>query len=376
MRFATTIGGWNSSTNKVVDVAVGSTGDGAGKVSAILTSTNIGVANVQVSDTATPTTNDTLTVAMASGEAPAKILLQAAPTVVPVSVGTTTGSSTLTATVYDASNNPLVNQPVAFEIVDGTSTSGGETITPVVVMTAATAGGGLTVGQARATFNSGSMPSGGAGVKIRASVVGTTVETEPIGVNVTASSNDVAIVIGGTAGSIAFGQDSKASQDSTGANYLYKMSVLVADSNGNPVSGAVVNLGVWPIAWATGVGCTPDTDGFVWDPLSGTGGAYVPGNGGTFRNEDANENLILDAGEDGQENILLRHITRVSYTGNIRRADYSDQLIRRHCALFGNNGCKRRGWFDSYLSEDKRHVDIRQNPRHHYASRALKHAPR
>lgn len=288
VRFATTIGGWNSSTNKVLDVAVGTTGDGTGKVSATLTSTNIGIANVQVSDAAAPATNDTLAVAMASGAAPAKIFLQAAPTVVPVSVGSTTGSSTLTATVYDASNNPLVNQPVAFEIVDGTSTSGGETITPVVVMTATTAGGGLTVGQARATFNSGSMPSGGTGVQIRASVVGTTVgttvETEPIGVNLTDSGNDAAILIGGVAGSIAFGQDSKASQDSTGANYLYKMSVLVADSNGNPVSGAVVNLGIWPTAWATGVACTPDLDTATT---------------GTFWNEDANENLILDTGEDG-----------------------------------------------------------------------------
>jgi hypothetical protein len=122
------------------------------------------------------------------------------------------------------------------------------------------------------------------------------------------SGNDAAIVIGGVAGSIAFGQDSKAAQDSTSANYVYKMSVLVADANGNPVSGAVVSLGVWPIAWATGVGCSPDPDGFVWDPLSGSSGAYVPGNGGTFRNEDANENLILDAGEDG---------TRIYYASGV-----------------------------------------------------------
>ena len=279
VRFATTIGGWNSSTNKVLDVAVGTTGDGAGKVSATLTSTNIGIANVQVSDAAAPATNDTLAVAMASGAAPAKIFLQAAPTVVPVSVGSTTGSSTLTATVYDAFNNPLVNQPVAFEIVDGTSTSGGETITPVVVMTATTAGGGLTVGQARATFTSGSMPSAGSGVKIRASVVGAGVATgtSPFG-------NDAAILIGGVAGSIAFGQDSKVDEDITGANYKYKMSVLVADSNGNPVAGAVVNLGIWPTAWATGVACTPDPDTATT---------------GTFWNEDANENLILDTGEDG-----------------------------------------------------------------------------
>jgi hypothetical protein len=284
VRFATTIGGWNSSTNKVLDVAVGSTGDGAGKVSATLTSINIGIANVQVSDTAHPTVNDALIVAMASGAAPAKIFLQAAPTVVPLTVGTTTGSSTLTAIVSDASNNPLGGQPVAFEIVDGTSTSGGETLSPVMVMTATTSSGGLSVGQARATFTSGSKPSAGTGVKIRASVIGTAVTT-----GTAPSGNDAAIVIGGLAGSIAFGQATAIGVDSSTANYTWKMSILVSDSNGNAVPGAVVSLGVWPIGWSTGPSCSLDLDTATT---------------GTFWNEDRNENLILDGtvttgGEDG-----------------------------------------------------------------------------
>jgi hypothetical protein len=66
------------------------------------------------------------------------------------------------------------------------------------------------------------------------------------------------------------------------------MSVLVADSNGNPVPNAVVNLGVWPIYWCTGVSCQCDDD----TPTTGT-----------FWNEDKNENMILDAtplpSEDG-----------------------------------------------------------------------------
>jgi hypothetical protein len=175
----------------------------------------------------------------------------------------------LTATVYDASNSPLVGQPVAFSIVDGTSTSGGETISKVLATTNSS-------GQAVSSFISGSMPSAGTGVKVRASVVGTSLPEVRTGLS--PSGNDTGILIGGVAGSIAFGQDSKAAQDSTGANYLYKMSVLVADSNGNPVSGAVVNLGVWPIAWSDGIGCIPTQFYF---------------------NEDANENMILDADEDG-----------------------------------------------------------------------------
>jgi hypothetical protein len=290
--FATTIGAWDGGSSKTVTKAVA-----GGKADATLRTSQIGIANVQAYDAANPSTSDTLTVAMSSGAAPAKILLEAIPGVVPVSVGTTTGSSTLTATVYDASNNPLGDQPVAFSIVDGTGTGGGETISPVVVMTANTAGNGLSVGQARSSFTSGSQPSAGSGVQIRASVIGTTVETEPLGVNLTPSGNDAPIVIGGVAGSIAFGQATVISEDSTKANYIWPMSVLVADSNGNPVPNKKVNLSVWPIAWSTGIVCSFDPDGqrCTGDPLVCTEGPY-----GTFYNEDINENIIMDSGEDGR----------------------------------------------------------------------------
>jgi hypothetical protein len=286
--FATTIGQWDGGGTKVVTKTglIPPT-----TVSAILTTSLIGLANVQVYDTAHPTVNDTLTVAMTSGAAAAKIFLQATPTVLPLSIGTTTGSATLTATVTDASNNPLGGQPVAFQIVDGTSTSGGETLSPVVVMTTST-------GQASTNFSSGSMPSAGTGVKIRASVVASPV-TVHTGSGATppsiGSGNDAAIVIGGLAGSIAFGQATAVGTDSTTANYTWKMSILVSDSNGNAVPGAVVNLGVWPIAWSTGQACSFDAD-CIWDI---THTVCTKGNYGTFWNEDQNENLILDAGEDG-----------------------------------------------------------------------------
>jgi len=145
------------------------------------------------------------------------------------------------------------------------------------------------------------MPSGGNGVQIRASVVGspTVVETEPIGVNLTDSGNDAAIVIGGVAGSIAFGQATVISVDSTKANYVWPMSILVSDSAGVAVSGAVVSLSLWPIAWSTGLACMYDHDGFRWNgdtPPTYTACATC----GTFYNEDINENLILDSGEDGR----------------------------------------------------------------------------
>ena len=308
--FATTIGAWDGGSSKTVTKAVS-----GGKADATLRTTQIGIASVQVYDAANPSTSDTLTVAMSSGAAPAKIFLEAIPGVVPVSVGTTTGSSTLTATVYDANNNPLGNQPVAFSIVEGTGTSGGETISPVVVLTATTAGSGLSVGQARSSFTSGSKTSSGSGVQVRASVVGTTVETEPIGVNLTPSGNDAPIVIGGVAGSIAFGQATVISEDNTKANYIWPMSVLVADANGNPVQNTVVNLSVWPIAWSTGIVCTYDPDGLRWN--GDTPPTYSACDScGTFYNEDVNENILMDSGEDGRR-IFFADGTAASASGTL-----------------------------------------------------------
>lgn len=257
-----------------------------GEASATLYTDVIGLANVEVSCTDGTATgaSDTLTVSMTSGEPAAKVVLQSASTVVPLSSGSTINYTTLTATVYDASNNPLKDVPVAFSIVDGTGTSGGEKVSPVTGITA-DGTGTLSMGKVQTNFYSGSISSSGTGVKIRATVIGSSVQT-----GTSPSGNDAAIVIGGTAGSIAFGWDSKAIEDSTGGNYEYKMSVVVADANGNPVPGAVVSLGVWPIAWAPGIICDPDPFGAV-DTF--------------YANEDLNENLILDGtdlgGEEGED---------------------------------------------------------------------------
>jgi hypothetical protein len=277
--FATTIGVWDGGTKKEVTKTVVS-----GKATATLSTTQAGVANIQVY--ANKDTNDTLTVAISSGAAAYRIIIQAAPTNVPVSVGTTTGSSTLTATVYDNASpnpNPIGGVPVLFSIVN--PTSGGETVLPVVATSAETTSGGLSLGQASASFTSGSMPSGAYGMKIRASVVGTTVAT-----NTSPSGDDATIIIGGVASSIAFGQATIIGELDP-ATYKWPMSVLVADSAGAALSNADISLSVWPIAWSTGeaAACAYDAD-------NGS-------NRGTFWNEDRNENLFLDASpapaEDG-----------------------------------------------------------------------------
>lgn len=280
--FATTTGSFTGTGAVPASGSVVAVPVVAGKATATLTTTQASVATVQVYDTAAPATSDSLTVGMTSATA-ASITLQSSPSVVSRSVGTTTGSSTLIAMVRDAGGFPVGDAPVSFSIVN--PTGGGETVSPVVVLSAATTAGGLSLGEARTSFTSGSSSTGAGGVQIRASVVGTAVATEPVGVNLTSSGNDAAVVIGGTAGSVAFGQATALTVGGSGTTYILPMSVLVADSNGNPAPlGTVVNLSVWPIAWSTGGGCAVDADTATT---------------GTFYNEDVNENLILDAGEDG-----------------------------------------------------------------------------
>jgi hypothetical protein len=264
-----------------------------GVATAALESTVAGNARIEVRDPLNTTLSDNLTVGI-TASTPAWITLQGTPTVVPTSVGSTLGYSNLTAMVYDSTGAPVGGAPVAFSIVQGTGTNSGDTISPVVVFTNSTGVGG-NLGEALTTFTSGSLPSGAQGVQIRASVVGTTIATQSLLVpNLTTSSNDAAIVVGGQAGSVAFGQATVAQDGVT--YYIYQMSVLVADSNGNPApEGTVVNISAWPIAWSTGfLACNPDPDGYIYG-----GVGYTPGDGGTFLNEDTNENLILDAGEDG-----------------------------------------------------------------------------
>lgn len=281
-----------------------------GKATAYLTTDSAGLATVNVYNATNSSTNDTLSVAMTSPSVnAATITLQASPVVVPKSVGSTTGSSTLIAMVRDTNGQPVGNAPVMFSIVN--PTGGGETISPVVVMTAATTTDDLNLGEARASFTSGSLPSGAPGVQIRASVVDTPItiytgeSTDKNGDGIitppsAGSGNDASIVIGGVAGSVAFGQATALGVDDTAANYTLQMSVLVADANGNPApEGTIVNLSLWPIAWSTGSSCSYDADGFSWNPVTEAYDIICP-TCGTFWNEDINENLILDAGEDGR----------------------------------------------------------------------------
>jgi len=287
--FATTIGIFTdpadaTNTGSAIPITVS-----GGKATAILTTAKAGIANVQVLNKTTPTTNDSLTVAMTSSAGANSVVLQTTSDVVPKSVDTTIGTSTLIATVRDATLPTgllVAGAPVSFSIIN--PTGGGETIYPVVAMT------GID-GTARATFISGSVSSDPAGVQIRASVIGTAVST---GTPPTPPSGlDASIIISGTSGSVSFGQATVISEYQQ-SNYSYPMSVLVADNSGHAVENATITLKLWPVAWSTGHFCTPDPDDGV--------------SKGTFLSEDINANLILDPGEDG---LRIYYATGVPATG-------------------------------------------------------------
>jgi len=261
--FATTLGAWDGGAEKVVTKPVA-----GGTVSATLQSSFAGFATVDVYD---DSTKDSLGVAFYAPSADAaQISLQSDKAVLGLSTGGISKTSTLRATVRTSlatGSQPVGNAPVAFSIAN--PTGGGESISPVVAYTD-------TAGLATATFTSGSVSSGADGVTINAQVVGSgppALTAQPI-----------AIVIGGTPGSVVIGRGSKITVPNT-TTYALPMSVLVADSNGNPVSEATVSLSLWPEQYSSGVWFQDGT------PYT----TYITG---TFDNEDVNKNLNIDPGED------------------------------------------------------------------------------
>lgn len=307
--FATTMGIWNGVAGQtLLTVPVV-----AGKASANLTTTQAGIANLVAYDPLNATTStSSLSVAMTSAIA-ASITVQATPTTVAKNVaGTTTGTSTLIATVKDNLGNPVGGAPVQFTIVN--PTGGGETVSPVVVFTASTPTAGLGLGQANATFTSGSLSSSASGIYIKAQVVGSPAVTTatPPTAPVSPSGSDAAIIIGGTAGSIAFGQATTVSVGGGGTTYILPMSVLVTDSGGNPApAGTVVTLSAWPSAWSTGSACAIDADTYTAPVAPATIGVGT----GTFLNVDTNENLILDPTEDKVRTFEASHTPQSVSTG-------------------------------------------------------------
>jgi protocatechuate 3,4-dioxygenase beta subunit len=266
--FTSTLGTWDGGTSSLVTKQVS-----GGVVSAVLNSTTGGTATVQAIDPLDPTTYATLTVLIsAPSTAAAQIDLQSDVGVLAPSTGGTQNQATFTATVRSdvASGSALVaGAPVAFTLSN--TTGGGETILPAYGITDST-------GVVTATFTSGSLSSDSTGVQVTA-----TVYNSSSAAIASASKN---IIINQKAGSVVIGAGTTVGEPVPGgATYYLPMSVVVADSNGNPVKNATVTLSAWPAYYRTG----------TWVMV---GSACVANVTATFDNEDINRNLIFDAGED------------------------------------------------------------------------------
>lgn|GEM_PF-421251 len=261
VRFATTLGAWNGTTDTVVLIPVV-----AQQATAILRSTLAGVATVQVFDEANPGTSDSLKVIISAPSSEAsQIALQASPNVVAPSTGDVVNTVTIRATVKNVSNQVVGGAPVAFRITN--PTGGGESLAPALLYTNSS-------GVVETTFSSGSLSSDAQGVVIEAAVVGTAI------------TDTIAVVIGGTAGSLVIGRSTQITSVSGDTAYQLPMSVQVSDSNGNAVAGTQVTLSAWPKRYLKGYWIKGDPDCVL-----------VP-DGDPILNEDANRNLILDPGED------------------------------------------------------------------------------
>lgn len=249
-----------------------------------LTSTNATTnANGEASTSVSSTTAGPVTLSAQLGTArssvtavfiatvPSSIVLQANPNALPPNTGgVSTNQSTLSATVRDATGNPVSDQVVNFTaIADGSNGS----ISP---------GSGTTDanGMTSVQFIPGALSTAANGVKLRA-----TVQSAPtIFADTTLTVNGDALFISIGIGSTLTVLDA--------ATYEKDFSVYVTDANGVAAAGRSVTISVYPPTYKKGF----LVYGGVWN-YSGTPT--------TCANEDVNRSGILDGGEDINGNGVL-----------------------------------------------------------------------
>ncbi len=275
--FATTVGNFGGSatfTTPFVDDGNGSTASAIANLTA--TSTDHGFATVYAFYEPDSTRYDSLKVAISPPVSDAaNITIQPETETLFPNSGSTTFSTKIKIKVYTdvtLGNYPIANVPVVLQLQN--STGGGEFLQQAFGYTDV-------YGFFETNLVSGVTSTGQEGVKIIA-----TVQTDP---TVTAFTT---VEIGGTAGSVAIGTPREVFEDDNNSSInTYVMSALVADGTGAAVSGAQVTLHFWPTYYYTGFWAK------VFNPVTGDD-EWSPVITGTFKNEDLNENGVLDPGED------------------------------------------------------------------------------
>jgi len=274
--FATTIGAWDGGTKKAVEKSAVN-----GEATAVLTSGDAGTSTIQVYPVADPSISDSMRVAISAPSSEAsKINLQAASSVVAPSTDQIKNSVALTAKVTNSKNQVVSGAPVLFSIQN--PTGGGEYIVPAIAYSDE-------AGIATSVFTSGSLVPGADGVRVTAELI-----------NVNAS-DTVSIIISGKAASLVIGRSTMLESINDGTAYKLPMSVLVTDANGSPVKQATVSLNLWPSRYRTGYWELNQS----WDINGNLLTFCTPIVEGDRLNEDVNKNLIMDEGEDINQDGLL-----------------------------------------------------------------------
>jgi hypothetical protein len=267
---STTLGILND-TGKAVTLDASS-----GTAEATLTTTESGTATIQAYNTSAPSITDSISVAMyAPASAASQIAVQASSTVVALSTADLKNSVEITARVTDASGNPVGSAPVVFSMSN--TPGGGEKLSPSVVFSD-------TSGEAVTTFTSGSISTSGAGLTITAELLANS-----------SIDDSIDIIIGGTSGSVSITESTTVESVNDDTAYRMPVSVIVSDSNGNPVPGAIVTINLWPEAYYTG-DCVYGI-GLCYGPYANEDDFFSPENG-YAANDDRYRNQYLDTGED------------------------------------------------------------------------------
>jgi hypothetical protein len=242
-------------------------------------STMVTNANGDASTTVNSTTAGPVTVSAQLGTArssvtsafvatiPASVVIQANPgAVLPNAAGSTSNQSTLSATVRDATGNPVAGQVVNFTAIQDGSNG---TILP---------GSGTTDanGMTSVQFIPGALSTAANGVKLQA-----TVQSNQ-SLSATAS-----LTVNGEALFITIGVANKLTVVDT-VTYEKDFAVYVTDANGAAAANRAVTMSVYPTHYGRGNLCA-----------SGVNWVYNTLNAPTFMvNEDVNRNGILDSFED------------------------------------------------------------------------------
>jgi hypothetical protein len=261
---ATSLGVWGTVNTAPVNQSTYTVSGVAGTtITATISSAETGTATVMVFDSNNVGISHSIKLFFVNStvDGTTNIALQAASSTVPISVGDTVYSVTITGRVTDAGDNGVANAPVSLSLAN--QPGGGEYVDPPYVFSDAS-------GVFETTFYSGSIGSDSNGVDIIATLVGN------------GKTSKVSIIISQTAGSVVIGRSTVMTSINNNTAYSLPMSVQVSDANGSPVPNATVSLKIWPKRYYMG----------GWD--GGEDAVYT----GVFNNEDVNRNLIMDPGEE------------------------------------------------------------------------------